>query len=657
MRTRAIGMSIGLFVMLVVGMGLSVRWVAAEAGGTPKPFGDAPAYGSQVFFEGMGFVQFDMTNPEAGTVLTSTPSFFRGIDFANDAFGTAYALSTTTLVAVNTVSGAETVIGAAVPITDEAWSGMTWDPTTITMYAVAHTACDGSATASLYTLNLATGAATRVGAVSNGGCLGDIAAHPTSGVLYGVNSELDMTLTIDKATGAGTVLGSLGFNARDSEHGMDFDDSTAILYYAHNLGPGCCSGLEVYRVGTTTGTLTRIYQGLTELGMDDFAIAVAAPDGAPQIAYDPVILGDSHVFPPEITTQTLVLTNTGDAPLSWFLYEDEDPKPSGTPAPAIPPESRWNGVVSLAEEAQVVPPALVHESQPAGRGDNVPLVLDDGTLINLVGRDGGGQFIWLNRFTPNPEDFPFTLTRLELYGGSGSGCTTQTVDFYLYEDADGDPTNGARFVGSLLNQTLNGNDSFQSYPVNIEMYGVGDVLIGVVNRDCVGVLNEPAAIDTSTSQQRSWFGYYTEAPGNPPVLPPPTFGLIDSFGVAGNWMVRGYGIKNDGSCSTTDDFGWFSTDPVSGTIAPGESSDVTVTYDSYGVVGTAYLLTGTLCLESNDPDTALAQIPVYLAFPIVDAVTLADLSVTSDPPWLAMGFFGLLAVAGFVAWRRKAVDS
>ena len=73
--------------------------------------------------------------------------------------------------------------------------------------------------ASLYTLDPTTGAATLIGATGTSHVTG-LAVHPTTGVLYGVRSDISgsgdtQLLTINKMTGAATVLGTTGHQIPD----------------------------------------------------------------------------------------------------------------------------------------------------------------------------------------------------------------------------------------------------------------------------------------------------------------------------------------------------------------------------------------------------------------------------------------------------------
>lgn len=182
----------------------------------------------------------------------------------------------------------------------------------------------------------------------------------------------------------------------------------------------------------------------------------------------------------------------------------------------------------------------------------VELILDDGTSENGIGLTAGGEFLWFNRFTPNPADFPFTLNTVDVLFGSDSLCSVgDAVDVYVWTDADSNPNNGATYEGGASG-TIEVLDAFSSYDVNLMLDGPGDVLIGVVNRGCDLAGQFPASIDQTASQGRSWITLYSGPVADPPVLPAPTQGVIDDFGFPGNWMIRGYGETGAATAVTLD---------------------------------------------------------------------------------------------------------
>ncbi|MDF1520338.1 MAG: Ig-like domain-containing protein [Brevefilum sp.] len=207
---------------------------------------------------------------------------------------------------------------------------------------------------------------------------------------------------------------------------------------------------------------------------------------------------------------------------------------------------------------------------------DVELILDDGTVENNIGIGGTSEFIYLNRFTPDPSAFPFTLTDVQIYFDDTVTAGDEIV-IAVYENTSGnsDPAVGSNLLMSLPT-TVQAVSSWNNYTLTegVLMSGPGDVLIGVVAMETPGVAYFPAAIDETTTNERSWAGWWSNSP--PPAdlaLPPDEeWTLIDAY-FPGNWMVRGMGSAGGG------DVVWLSEEPVSGTVDPDGSVEVTVTLD------------------------------------------------------------------------------
>jgi len=218
----------------VAGADALIPAVPGDAGTLPAaldPMAASNGYGSawSQNLSSQFLARFALDAPASLSNLGYQSAFFPAGDFDNSgSFITAYAINgdTNTLVRMNMTNGTVTNVGASTPYGGESWSGMAMDPTSGVMYA-----CSTSiTTASLYTLNLSTGAATRIAAISN--CPGIIAlAVDGTGQMYGEDIVNDTLVRITKATGAGTVVGSLGFDANFSQ-GMDFDPASSQLYLA-----------------------------------------------------------------------------------------------------------------------------------------------------------------------------------------------------------------------------------------------------------------------------------------------------------------------------------------------------------------------------------------------------------------------------------------
>lgn len=328
------------------------------------------------------------------------------------------------------------------------------------------------------------------------------------------------------------------------------------------------------------------------------------------------------LVPGQSASDTLMISNLGGVDLNWIITE--------TPLasvmlelsethrlPALEPRGDA-GLSSAIPSLQGIERELQHFQAPAGPGASYELVLDDGVGENAVGLTNGGEILWLNRFTPSPLDFPITLDQVQVmfgYPGSAAGINVgELVDIYLYADADSNPTNGAVHVASLNGQAVQAVDGVNwstfALAEPVEFSGPGDILVAVVNRTA-GLTSGtfPAVIDqTPPSQQRSWIGFGA-VPGDPPALPMPTFGLIDNVAFVGNWLIRAQGVSN-GPCVSPEDVSWLSVDPASGITGPGDTSLVTISFDSTGLAIGTYQ--AALCVSSDDPDAPLIGLPVTL---------------------------------------------
>jgi hypothetical protein len=181
----------------------------------------------------------------------------------------------------------------------------------------------------------------------------------------------------------------------------------------------------------------------------------------------------------------------------------------------------------------------------------VQLVLDDDMAEGDFGVGSGGQarqFLWFNRFTTSD---PFTLEQVWVLFAPGPNITVGApIELAIYHDTDGDPTNGADLLATFQRTILVADGvTFSIYDLApaVSIPESGDVLIGVVNRFVESGVTSPtfpATVDTTASQQRSWFAVWSGDPPEPPELPSDSVMLlVDNAlpGLAGNWMIRGFG--------------------------------------------------------------------------------------------------------------------
>lgn len=221
------------------------------------------------------------------------------------------------------------------------------------------------------------------------------------------------------------------------------------------------------------------------------------------------------------------------------------------------------GQVILTETGALSPvqhlSVAIKDSAVVGPGA-VDLVIDTFTSgnFNLLGSAAASpplQFLWLNRFTPDSASYPFTLTSLEtIFASTVTGGTVATVlgeqfDFYVFQDNDTNPANGATLVGSVLNVPVSVQNAVQTIPVpgGITLNGPGDVLIAVFNRGRQG--QYPASADMGPGVSRSWISAINPSmPGDPNLATltmVPVTTTLPSFQY--NWILRGRGTTTSGA--------------------------------------------------------------------------------------------------------------
>lgn len=198
--------------------------------------------------------------------------------------------------------------------------------------------------------------------------------------------------------------------------------------------------------------------------------------------------------------------------------------------------------------------SLTNTTQPDAALSNATeeLILDDGSSEDNAGPFPPSKFIILNRFSPDPSVFPLLLTDIQVYFDSVYNIIGDEIVLALYENTTNntDPATGAKLLIKYP-VSVQAVDDWNTFMLPAEMLleGPGDVLIGVIFLEIHGMFHKPAPLDTTTSQERSWMGFWNESLPEDLLLPPNgEWGLIDRFGYPGNWLVRGSGITIHNSC-------------------------------------------------------------------------------------------------------------
>lgn len=318
-------------------------------------------------------------SPEVLTSKASVvpaPVFINGVEFDNSGtFSVLYALdSGGTFFTLDTSDGTYAAVGAAAPYGGETFTGLATDPTTGTMYA-----CSTSiAASSLYTIDPSTGTATRIGEITNEPAMIGIAVD-TSGQMWGYGLINDSLLQIDKATGAGTIIGFLGFDTNYGQ-GMDFDESDGTLYlFAYN---NSSFQAELRTCDTSTGSTALVGPlGSTTPGnmqMGSGAVGTGGMQVGAALAATKEVSG--QLFPGATVTYAVEISNSGpdgqpDDPAS-DEFDDTLPSQltltgatvvSGGGAVVVAGNTvRWNGTIASGGSVTLEITATVNPSVPAG---------------------------------------------------------------------------------------------------------------------------------------------------------------------------------------------------------------------------------------------------------------------------------------------------
>jgi hypothetical protein len=178
-------------------------------------------------------------------------------------------------------------------------------------------------------------------------------------------------------------------------------------------------------------------------------------------------------------------------------------------------------------------------------------VLDDGTMEDSVGFGNGlqnFQSLWFNQFQVIPGQT--SISAVEVAWGTPNfpdpslNGTPVTIAVWSDPNGDGNPSDAVLLASVAGTIQSAGTDTFVSYSFSpaVDVSAYTSFFIGDLTPMNNGPENFPQGLDeNSTLQRRSWIAAMSDGsnvdinnPGNNDFL-----GLIDDFGLPGNWGIRG----------------------------------------------------------------------------------------------------------------------
>lgn len=164
--------------------------------------------------------------------------------------------------------------------------------------------------------------------------------------------------------------------------------------------------------------------------------------------------------------------------------------------------------------------------------------IDDGVAEDAIGLTAGGAMTWANRFTSVAGQETITGINVAFGVDSVINGLALTANVWSDPNGDGSPVDGV--ILSSVAGVISG--AVDATPGNVFVtFDIPDVMIPAGQNFFLGIILPshsagmfPAAIDQTATQVRSWVGIGEGWGG--------TVGEIGTFGLPGNWQVRGNAV-------------------------------------------------------------------------------------------------------------------
>ncbi len=392
------------------------------------------------------------------------------------------------------------------------------------------------------------------------------------------------------------------------------------------------------------------------------------PAEPPNIAVDPLSLSSTQAAD-TITQQTLDVSNTGDADLTWEILEE----PALLPIQAEGPMSDLVAAQSGGRAQQ--PNSILAKAAPAAgavtlyRGALAVLYdqTDNPGPDSISSQDFEASFDAYDNqaaddFVIPVGDGSWTINEVYVPGAYFNGTgPAPAVNVFFYQDASGVP--GAQVYSAL---GLVPSDSAGSLTIALTTPAVlpsGAYWVSV-----------QAVMDFAVGGQWGWTERTVQSnsasawrnPGGGFGSPCTDWGAragLCGVGTQPDLVFRLSGaIGGDApTCSTPSDVPWLSAAPISGTTAGGATTPVDVTFDSTGLAVGTY--NANLCIQSNDPDegpgneTELVIVPVELVVEAMGGPAISLNKTVGTTPGVCAATDDITVVAGTEVYYCYQVEN
>jgi hypothetical protein len=316
-------------------------------------------------------------------------------------------------------------------------------------------------------------------------------------------------------------------------------------------------------------------------------------------------------------TQTLTISNTGDADLDWDIYEDgsnfggggwSDNFDSYATGSQMHGQGGWKGWDNSPAAG-----ALTSAAQAASAPNSVD-ILGGSDLVHEYSGYTSGQWIY-TAWQFVPADFAGTsyFIMLNTYADFGTNNWSTQVNFdsgsnLVTNDGDGSTLPLIKDQWVEIRVEIDLDADVQTFYYGGQMLYQSSWVNGLSGGGAVNI----GAVDLYANNASSV--YYDNVSLAAPIA----------------------------TCDAPDPIDWVSVNPISGTVAPAAAVDLAVTFDSTGYAPGVY--TGTLCVNSNDALTPVVAVPLTMTVvPNNAPVAVADAYSTTAETMLMVAAPGVLA--------------